>query len=91
MSNLNHLGAEQAESIRTAARQLAEIENLRDTSSLREIFYDLGEALDDLTEPLEQLLDVFDEIHGGAFQADMPDLSDLRAVVNGLRHCANNL
>lgn len=85
---LNRLGADHATTIRRAARRLAEIEDLGQTSSLREIFYDLGEALADLSDPIRVLVAEMPDQH---HPDDLPDADALVAVAEGLRYCANNL
>lgn len=87
---LNHLGADEARALRDTAARLAEIDNLRETSSLREVLLDLSYALASLTGPVGALADAWAEEQGGRYPADMPDPDALTNVAAALRHCANN-
>lgn len=82
-------GQTQAATIRTAARELAEIANLGDTGALREILLDLSYALADLSGPLRELAEAWAEtaVDPDAQPLD-PDVLD--ALAGQLRHCANN-
>jgi hypothetical protein len=87
---MNHIGAEQATTIRTAARELAELGNLARTSSPREIFYDLSEALGDLCDPIRTLLSEF--IETGEDNADeVFDVEALSRLASSLRYWAENI
>ncbi|MFF9309969.1 hypothetical protein ACF1BS_03570 [Streptomyces sp. NPDC014748] len=87
---LNHLGADEARALRDNAARLAEIDNLRETSSLREVLLDLSYTLASLAGPVGALADVWAEEQGGCYLADMPDPDALTNVAAALRHCANN-
>lgn len=88
MTTLNHLGADEAHTIRAAAAQLAEIDNLRDTSALREVLLDLSYALADLTGPVGTVLDAWAEERDEP--VDMPDVDVLTDFAAVLRHAADN-
>ncbi|MFJ9037931.1 hypothetical protein ACIRF8_15225 [Streptomyces sp. NPDC102406] len=90
MNSNYHLGAAEAVAIRENAARLAELDNLGDTSSLREILLDLSHALADLSGPVAKLADAWAEQQGGCYPADMPNPDDLTNVAAALRHCANN-
>lgn len=90
MTDLNHLGADEARAIRDNAARLAEIDNLRDTSSLREVLLDLSYALASLAGPVGVLADAWAEEQSGCYPADMPNPDDLTNVAAALRYCANN-
>jgi hypothetical protein len=89
MAALNHLGSEEAHTIRAAAAQLAEIDNLRNTSSLREVLLDLSYALANLAGPIGAVLDQWAEEQTGE-PFEIPDLDALIDVAGALRHAANN-
>jgi hypothetical protein len=89
MPALNHLGSDEAHTIRTAAAQLAEIDNLRDTSSLREVLLDLSYALANLAGPVGAVLDQWVEEWDGE-PVEIPDLDALINIAGALRHAANN-
>lgn len=88
MTTLNHLGSDEAHTIRAVAAQLAEIDNLRNTSALREVLLDLSYALANLTGPIGAVLDAWAEERDEP--VDMPDLDALTALAAALRHAANN-
>lgn len=88
---MSPIGADQAMAIRTAASELSELENLADTSSLREIFYDLTEAMRDLREPLKTLLAAADEVNGETNHDSVLALSHLQNLAALLSERANNL
>lgn len=90
MTSNYHLGAVEARAIRDNAARLAELDNLGDTSSLREVLLDLSHALADLAEPVGKLAGAWAEEQGGCYPADMPNPDDLTNVAAALRHCANN-
>ncbi|MGW2861930.1 hypothetical protein [Streptomyces sp. NPDC001205] len=90
MTNLNQLGTDEARVIRDTAARLAEIDNLRATSSLREVMLDLSYALASLAGPVGVLADAWAEEQGGCYPADLPDPDALTTVAADLRHCADN-
>jgi hypothetical protein len=95
---LNDLGAEQAERIRAAAAELAAIEGLDRSSNAREVLLDIGRALDDLTGPVQVLI----EEHLSYLRNDRdPDfieyadelrgaLEALATAARGIEHAADN-
>jgi hypothetical protein len=90
MNRNYHLGAVEARAIRDNAARLAELDNLGDTSSLREVLLDLSYALASLAGPVGALADAWAEQQGGCYPADMPNPDELTNVAAGLRHCADN-
>lgn len=92
MATLNHLGANEAATIRDHTRQLAEIDNLGDTSSLREVLLDLSYALANLAGPVGALTDAWVEQSedGTSPDGDLPDADLLVAVAADLRQLADN-
>jgi len=81
----NPLGAYQAQTIRTTARDLAALDNIAHSSSTREILHDLGQALADLVAPVQTLLD--DEDDGDRVAETVAALTTAAA---GLQHLAHN-
>lgn len=90
MTSNYHLGAVEARAIRDNAARLAELDNLRDTSSLQGVIHDLAEALDLLAGPIGQLTDAWAAEQGGCFPADLPNPRSLQTVAAALRRCANH-
>ncbi|QLJ06757.1 hypothetical protein HZZ00_37645 (plasmid) [Streptomyces sp. NEAU-sy36] len=84
---LSAAGAAEAETLRSTAARLAEIDGLADTSALREVLLDLSYALASLTGPVGALLDTWNETAVEPVDSDVDALTDIAAV---LRHCANN-
>lgn len=80
-------GAAEAETIRSTAARLAEIDDLANTSALREILLDLSYALANLAGPVGALLDTWNETAVEPVDTDVDALTDIAAV---LRNCANN-
>ncbi|MGW3427984.1 hypothetical protein ACWDHW_08505 [Streptomyces melanosporofaciens] len=87
------LGADQAEKIRTAARDLAAVDGVERTSAAREVLLDLATALADLTAPVTALvedhLDAHDEDADYTREAHEA-LAALTTAAAGLQHIANN-
>lgn len=90
MTSLNHLGLEEAHAIRTASRALAEIDNLANTSSLREVLLDLSYSLANLAGPVGALTDAWVAQGGEAPDGDLPDADALVIVAAELRQLADN-
>lgn len=92
MTDLNHVGADEARAIRDHARQLAEIDNLRDTSSLREVLLDLSHALADLAGPIRALTDAWVAQSDGIEppDGDLPDANVLVILAADVRQLADN-
>lgn len=93
MTRLNHLGADQAHTIRVLAARLAEIDNLRDTSSLREVLFDLSHAFASLAGPVGALTDEWVAQRGGVDVPpadELPDTGALVVLAANLRHLADN-
>lgn len=93
MSTLNHLGADEAAALRDTAAQLAELDNLRDTSSLREVLLDLSYTLANLVGPVAALTDQWIFERGGVDvppAEELPDPDALTVIAANLRHLANN-
>jgi hypothetical protein len=80
-------GATEAETIRSVAAQLAEIDDLANTSALREVLLDLSYALANLAGPVGALIDAWNDTAVEPVDTDVDALTDIAAV---LRHCANN-
>lgn len=92
-ANLNHLGADEAHAIRNLAAQLAEIDDLRNTSSLREVLLDLSYALASLTGPIGALVDEWIAERDGVdvpSPEELPDVDALTALAAAVRHLADN-
>ncbi|MFJ6566574.1 hypothetical protein ACIQNU_04090 [Streptomyces sp. NPDC091292] len=93
MTRFNHLGADEAQAIRDASARLAEIDNLRTTSSLREVLLDLSCALASLAGPVGVLTDEWIAERGGVDvppAEELPDTDVLVALAANLRHLADN-
>jgi len=91
MTHLNHLGADEARTLRDTAARLAEIDNLRNTSSLREVLLDLSHALANLVGPIGALTDEWVEERGGVDVPDeLPDVDTLTVLAARIRHLADN-
>lgn len=91
MTRLNRLGADEAFAIRDYAAHLAEIDNLRETSSMREVLLDLSYALANLAGPIGALTDQWvAERDGVDTPKDLPDADVLTAFAADLRHLADN-
>lgn len=93
MTSLNHLGADEASTLRITAAHLAEIDNLRDTSSLREVLLDLSYALANLAGPIGALVDEWITERGGVdvpSPEELPDIDALTAFAANVRHLADN-
>ncbi|MGW4493816.1 hypothetical protein [Streptomyces sp. NPDC004376] len=93
MTNLNHLGAEEALTLRETAARLAEIDDLRRTSSMREILLDLSYTLANLVGPIGALTDEWIAERDGVDvpdPEDLPDTDALIAIAANLRHLADN-
>lgn len=93
MSTLNHLGADEAAALRDTAAHLAEIDNLRDTSSLREVLLDLSYTLANLVGPIAALADQWVVERGGVdvpAAEELPDPDALTVIAANLRHLADN-
>lgn len=84
MTNL-HLGADLANDIRGAAAALAEIDNIADTGSCREILFDIAHALRDIQGPIGALLDR--EFTDG-MDATKNALAD---AIAGIQYAADNI
>lgn len=87
------LGADQAEQIRAAARDLAAVDGIQRTSAAREVLLDLATALADLTAPVAALvedhLDARDEDADYTREAHEA-LAALTTAAAGLQHIAEN-
>lgn len=93
MTGLNHLGADEAAALRNTAARLAEIDNLRDTSSLREVLLDLSYTLASLAGPVGALTDEWIAERNGVDVPDadeLPDTDSLVAIAAAVRHLADN-
>ena len=91
MTRLNYLGTDQAHTIRVLAASLAEIDNLRDTSSMREVLLDLSYALANLAGPIGALTDQWvTERDGIDVPDELPDTDALTEFAASLRHLADN-
>ncbi|MEU3283246.1 hypothetical protein [Streptomyces antibioticus] len=93
MISLNHLGADEAHTIRDTAARLAEIDNLRETSAMREVLLDLSHALANLAGPIGALTDEWIAERNGVDVPDADDLPDtdaLMAFAAAIRHLADN-
>ncbi|MBX9425472.1 hypothetical protein [Streptomyces lateritius] len=90
MADLNHLGADQAHALRITTQVLAETDNLRNTSSLREVLLDLSYALANLAGPIGALTDAWVEQGGEAPDGDLPDVDALVILAADLRQMADN-
>lgn len=93
MTDLNHLGTDEAEEIRFHAARLAEIDNLRNTSSMREVLLDLSHALASLAGPIGALVDQWIEERGGVDvpgPGELPEPDALTAFAASVRHLADN-
>jgi hypothetical protein len=93
MPSLNHLGADEAATLRDTAARLAEIDNLRETSSLREVLLDLSYALANLVGPIGVLTDEWIAERNGVDVPgadDLPDTEALVAIAAAVRHLADN-
>lgn len=93
MADLNHRGADEAQAIRDHAAHLAEIDNLRATSSMREVLLDLSYALASLAGPIGALVDEWIAERGGVdvpSPEELPDTDALTALAANLRHLADN-
>lgn len=92
-SDLNHLGADEAQTIRDTTARLAEIDDLRNTSSLREVLLDLSYALANLAGPIGALVDEWIAERGGVdvpSPEGLPDADVLTALAADVRHLADN-
>lgn len=92
-ANLNHAGADEAHAIRELTAQLAEIDDLRNTSSMREVLLDLSYALASLAGPIGALVDQWIEERGGVDvpgPEELPDPDELTAFAASVRHLADN-
>jgi hypothetical protein len=88
---INYLGADEAATLRDAAALLAEIDDLRTTSSLREVLLDLSYALANLVGPIGALTDEWVEGRGGVDVPDeLPDVDTLAVLAARIRHLADN-
>ncbi|MFF8716194.1 hypothetical protein ACF07T_32885 [Streptomyces sp. NPDC015184] len=85
-------GADQARTIRVLAQSLAEMDQLRETSALREVLLDLSYALANLAGPIGALTDAWVEqsIDGTSPDGDLPDTDALVTVAANLRQLADN-
>ncbi|WP_432010155.1 hypothetical protein [Streptomyces cucumeris] len=87
------LGADQAEQIRAAARDLAAVDGIERTSAAREVLLDLAAALADLTVPVTALvedhLDARDEDADYTREAHEA-MAALTSAAAGLQHIAEN-
>ena len=91
MTRLNHIGADEARTLRDTAAQLAEIDDLRDTSSLREVLLDLSYALANLAGPIGALTDQWvTERDGVDVPGELPDTDALTEFAARVRHLADN-
>jgi hypothetical protein len=91
MTTLNHLGADEAEALRDFSARLAEIDNLRQTSSLREVLLDLSYALANLAGPIGTLTDQWvAERDGIDVPEELPDVDQLTELAARVRHLADN-
>lgn len=91
MTILNPVGAHDAQAIREHARLLAEADDLRDTSCLRELLLDLSYALANLAGPIGALTDEWVEQRGGVDVPDeLPDADVLTDLAARVRHLADN-
>lgn len=93
MTDLNHLGSDEAQTIRDVSARLAEIDDLRQTSSLREVLLDLSCTLANLAGPLGALTDEWVAERGGVDVPDPEDLPDadvLIVLAANVRHLADN-
>lgn len=93
MTRLNHLGADQAHTIRVLAARLAEIDNLRETSSMREVLLDLSYALANLAGPIGALTDQWIAERDGVDVPpadELPDTEALLSIAAAVRHLADN-
>lgn len=91
MTDLNHLGADEAQTLRDTATLLAEIDNLRETSSMREVLLDLSYALANLAGPIGALTDEWIRERGGVDVPDeLPDTDVLTEFAARVRHLADN-
>jgi hypothetical protein len=88
----NHLGADEAHTIRVLAARLAKIENLHATSALREVLLDLSYALASLAGPVGALTDAWVEqsVDGTTPDGDLPDADVLLTLAADLRQLADN-
>lgn len=91
MNGINRLGADEALTLRDASARLAEIDNLRKTSSMREVLLDLSYALANLAGPVGTLTDEWIEERGGVDVPDeLPDTEVLTEFAARVRHLADN-
>ncbi|MFE5864322.1 hypothetical protein [Streptomyces virginiae] len=90
MTDLNHLGDNETNTLRNSSQALAEIDNLRDTSSLREVLLDLSHTLANLAGPIGALTYAWVEQGGRAPDGDLPDADVLVVVAADLRQMADN-
>lgn len=93
MTDQSRLGADQAEQIRAAARDLATINGIERTSAAREVLLDLAAALTDLTAPVTALVE--DHLDARDEDADYDReaheaIAALTTAAAGLQHIANN-
>ncbi|MGV9803902.1 hypothetical protein ACWDTP_38280 [Mycobacterium sp. NPDC003449] len=93
MTSSPSLGADQAEEIRAAARDLAAVDGIEHTSVAREVLLDLATALADLATPItalvEEHLNARDEDADYTREAHEA-LAALTTAAAGLHHIANN-
>ncbi|MCJ0875658.1 hypothetical protein [Streptomyces sp. AP-93] len=90
MTDLIHLGDNETHMLRITSQALAEIDNLRNTSSLREVLLDLSYTLANLAGPIGALTDAWVEQGGQATDGGLPDADVLAVVAADLRHMADN-
>lgn len=91
MTGLNHFGADEAATLRATAARLAEIDNLRATSSMREVLLDLSYALASLAGPIGALTDQWvAERDGVEVPDELPDTDALTEFAARVRHLADN-
>jgi hypothetical protein len=91
MATLNRFGADEAAALRDTAAQLAEIDSLRETSSLREVLLDLSYTLVNLAGPIGALTDQWvTERDGVDVPDELPDADELTELAARLRHLADN-
>lgn len=93
MTGINHLGTDEASTIRDYAALLGEIDNLRETSSMREVLLDLSYALANLAGPIGALVDEWIRERGGVDVPgpdELPDADALTEFAARVRHLADN-
>lgn len=81
------IGADEARELRDTSRRLAEIDNLRQTGSLREVLTDLSYTLANLAGPIGALIDQWVAGHDGV---DVPDTDVLTEFAAHVRRLAAN-